>query len=156
MKIKQHPQRRTLAEVKTTISMCQSVPRLLYDLKRNRSISSKFKKKLYSTYLCLNAQSSPMNNERLFGKLIKTVLPLTGKLPECSFCYKQYTAAGEKPTLKTKALISSDIILSVYPFFASVHRTFTKIMVDHKKTALMKLKELKSYKVCSQITMKLN
>ena len=81
-----------------------------------------------------------MNNERLFGKLIKTVLPLTGKLPECSFCYKQYTAAGEKPTLKTKALISSDIILSVYPFFASVHRTFTKIMVDHTKNSLNEVK----------------
>lgn len=53
-------------------------------------------KKIYSTYLCFNAQPSLMNNEWLFGKLIKTILPLTCKLSKCSFCYKQHTTQKKK------------------------------------------------------------
>ena len=63
-----------------------------------------------------------MNNEWLFGKLIKAILPLTSKLPKCSFCYKQYTTQKEKEesTLKTEEFTSNNIIKQ-YTHFLQGH-----------------------------------
>lgn len=70
----------SISKVKMTISMCFQFQKFFL---------------IHSTYLCFNAQSSPMNNEWLFGKLIKSVLPLTRELSKCSLCDEQYTTGGE-------------------------------------------------------------
>ena len=54
------------------------------------------KKSILHTYLGFNAQSSPMDNERLFGEFIKSVLPLTCKLSKCSLCYEQHATKGRE------------------------------------------------------------
>lgn len=116
-------------------------------------------KKFYSTYLCFDAQSSLMNNEWLFGKLIKTILPLTSKLSKCSFCYKQHTTQKEKKesTLKTEGFTSNNIIKQYTPFLQghvehSLRDTTFEVIKDYNEFKGTEIKQ-NMFSVC---LMKLN